>query len=135
MDLVPRELAEIDQRRILILYHTDHNALLKKCRKLMEEIKLDDIVTKPLDAPDPQLKKFKHYRKKILNLNPTFVYVYPNMVNIEMCVTSFSVSISAFPENVEGWGDKKLLNGLWYNDKGYSMVSNFEKYLQSLKPK
>ena len=48
--------------------------------------------------------------------------------------------IIAYPEDFEkpsddySFGDKKLIDRLWYYDDGYDEVEDWEKYLESLKP-
>ena len=70
---------------------------------------------------------------QILDLNPTFVYISKTSIDIELCTGFYSISIMAFPEGVEGYGDLKLIDGLWYNDNGFRKYPNFSEYLEQLK--
>ena len=50
-----------------------------------------------------------------------------------MCTGFYSVSLTAFPEGVEGHGDIKLIDGLWYSDDGFRKYQNFLDHLEKLK--
>jgi hypothetical protein len=124
-------------RKVNLLYQTDHKALLKACRTLLEEgykgkycIRVD---------PHPDVDKFP---KAILNLKPTYVLVHgDNYVGIEMMGGMSHFGVLAYPGNFvppfEGfcYGDKKLMEGLWYYDDGYKKDPNYEKKIESLRPK
>ena len=55
------------------------------------------------------------------------------MIYLEMCTGFHSVGVAAFPEGVEGHGDMKLIDGLWYSDAGFRHDPNFAGYLERLR--
>jgi hypothetical protein len=142
LDLItPEEIKQIHQTRAKLLYHTDHQEVLRICREKLARYnkKISDKNKKQPDynpdlgpmggARGPSKKTYMH----ILDLRPTFVYIHPEMIHLEMCTGFYSVGLNAFPENVEGHGDLKLLDGLWYSDDGFRKYPNFSDYLEELK--
>ena len=126
------------KKKVLLLYKTDHKVLLHACRELYKEgyrgeFNLDENI-------HPDVKKFPEI---ILALDPVQVLIDDDRVNIGMMRGIVAFGVIAYPEHFiepfKGYniGDKKLLDGLWYYDIGYKpgYEREYEKYLQSLKPK
>jgi len=144
MGFIPEELENIDARRAQILYKTDHRELLKECRKIIsmyrnefeqsskEKTKSENVIEGPGQIFHSSIR-IKNMR--ILGLDTTWVDIYENFIVIEMGVSFYPVNVNAYAEGVRGQGDMKLLDGLWYNDKGFSQASNFRLYLEDLKSK
>jgi hypothetical protein len=136
--------ADANKKRVQLLYETDHEALLQGCRSLMEQ-KRDNSLNMNywfFDSPsDGGLRINGNFREAdlpevIVNLNPTFIVIFEDdRVLIELVASFHSVLVQAYPVGVEGDGDTKLLNGLWYWDIGYEKMKNFDKYLEDLKSK
>lgn len=136
--LVVRSYAkEANEKKIVLLYKTDHKVLLHACRELYKEgyrgeFNLDENI-------HPDVKKFPEI---ILALDPAQVLIDDDRVNIGMMRGIGGFGVFVYPKNFiepfKGYniGDKKLLDDLWYYDTGYKpgYEKEYEKYLQSLKP-
>ena len=141
-DFTPEPIKQKAYIRAKVLYNTDHEELLRVCReKLAAYQKLfPEDSQKQLDSDmeswpgngveDDHLKKTY---MKILDLNPTFVKISTRYLDIEMCTGFYTIGLTVFPEGIEGHGDMKLLDGLWYNDAGFDHDPNFSEYLERLK--
>ena len=110
---------DVVQLRMRLLCETDHHVLLEACRELSRlhmSGKLD--LTKPLES-SAQLPEV------IRMLRPRHVAVRRDgIVKIEMYTGWSPLGVWAFPKGYEkpsvGYGDRKLIEGLWYYDDGYS---------------
>jgi len=159
LDFCPEPLKQINHTRAKVLYHTDHKELLRKCREKLaaynktfnddnndnEEIPFTaqtspDNSQNQIDSNEewgpglgPKGDAPKKTYMRILDLNPTFVYISRTSITLELCTAFYSVSVTAFPEGIEGYGELKLIDGLWYNDAGLRHDPNFSVYLEKLK--
>jgi hypothetical protein len=135
----PKMIKQVKERKIMLLYKTDHSALLVACRKLIKdkhEGKWQEGRYNVNFKPHPDAAKLP---ETILKLKPTWVWINNERVMIEMLgglghfgVHAFS---KGFPEaEQKKYGDKKLLDGLWYYDDGYRKATNYEQYIESLRP-
>ena len=132
--LPPDPYKNSEKRIVLLLYKTDHYALLSACRKVLKETnegKWERRQYSVYHKPDPDVYKLP---KIILDLNPTYIYINKNHLVIEMLGGFSHLGVYAFSENTKVFGDKKLIEGLWYYDDGYTDVKDYETYIQSLKP-
>ncbi len=124
---------------IQLLYKTDHEALLKACREVLKEGKWEKKRYNFPVVPDPNTPSFP---KAILKLNPSYIVIYDEgFLSIEMMGGMSQFGILAYPEGFVPpsksfyYGDKKLIEGLWYYDDGYREDPNYEQYLESLRSK
>jgi hypothetical protein len=122
------------------LVQTDHQKLLTACRELLAEGHYGRY--KVINSREPNSPVFP---QAILSLKPTYVYIGDSgFVTVEMWGGMSHFGVRAFSEDFTNaykedkrinWGNKKLLDGLWYYDDGYENNPGFEKYIESLKPK
>lgn len=129
------EKREISQRQVLLLYETDHKALLEACRTVMKEAREGKWEYRQYairSFPDPNIDKLP---ESILRLNPTYIWIRPNGLLVEMLGGLGHFGVTAFSEEDHEYGDKKLLDGLWYYDDRYREVPDYEKVIESLRPK
>lgn len=154
---VPDQIKNIGKIRAQVLYHTDHEELLKVCRKKIADynefmtdqyVNGDDnqaIVHKPGEFesnkeqqydpgmdPKRRLDRYRLSDINILGLDVTFAYVYRDRMDLELCTAFYSVSLQVFAEGVKECGDMMIIEGLWYNDVGFQKHSNFSEYLEKL---
>lgn len=123
-------------RRVDLLYRTDHATLLKACRKILSEEtkgKYNVVIDR-----HPRVSGFPD---AILRLKPTYVRIYDcNYVRVELFGGMSHFGVLAYPVDfippfeTFDYGDKELVEGLWYYDDGYREDPNFEDYIQSLRP-
>ena len=123
---------DVVQLRMRLLCETDHHVLLEACQglsRLYMSGKLD--LTEPLES-SPQLPEV------IRMLRPRHVAVRRDgIVKIEMYTGWSPLGVWAFPKGYEkpsvGYGDRKLIEGLWYYDDGYSVDPNaYDKVIDGI---
>ncbi len=132
------ETRQVPQRQILLLYETDHKALLEACRIVLKEARegkweyYKQYVVR--SSRDPNVDRLP---EQILRLNPTYIYLRQNSIRIELVGGIHHLGVTAYSEDYEfeGHGDKKLLDGLWYYDDGYREDPDYKKVIESLRPK
>ncbi len=137
--LFPKMLKEANERRSILLYETDHATLLDGCRKLIKENregKWQEERYVVSFRPHPDSSKLP---ETMLKLSPTWVSIGNESVMIEMFGGLDHFGVRAYSEGFseteqEKYGDKKLLDGLWYYDDRYRKATNPEQYLESLRP-
>lgn len=111
---------EVEQAQIRLLCETDHQALLLTCRQLARQVLSREpegalyMAAAALQLPEP-----------ISTLRPNHVTIDKDgLVNIEMYTGWYPLGVLAFPEGYgkpsPGYGDRRLLEGLWYYEDGYS---------------
>ncbi|MHC4394134.1 MAG: hypothetical protein ACYS1A_00630 [Planctomycetota bacterium] len=135
----PKWQEEANERRSILLYKTDHAALLDGCRKLIKESregKWPENLYSVNFRPHPDSAKLP---ETILQLNPTVVFIENDRVMVAMSGGLDHFGVHYFCEGFseaeqKKWGGKKLLDGLWYYDDGYRKATNPEQYLESLRP-
>ena len=157
--MTPESLKQLNYTRAKLLYHTDHEELLKKCREKilkynesLSDDREDNEVAQLIDQPSSGVSQedsnsieglipglpptdgpTKRTYMRILDLKPRIVYISPKRLTLRFGPTFYSVSVTAFAEGVEGHGDLKLIEGLWYRDDGFHKHANFYDYLEKLK--
>lgn len=128
---------DVRQRNVLLLYETDHKALLEACRKVLKEAREGKWEYRQYSIsyiPEPNTDKLP---EPILKLNPTYITIGRDSMMIEMLGGLGHFGVTAFSEEsqFEGLEGKKLLDGLWYYSDGYREVPNYEKVVESWRPK
>ena len=131
-------IKEDQQRKVRILSETDHQALLEACRKLSKEI-----LTGNLAAPNRYLFRYKphpetlRFPQLILDLDPMFIETASDgRVGVGMLGGFHHYGITSYPENFEKpsdsfeYGDKKIIDGLWYYEDGYN--PRYNKWIEKL---
>lgn len=127
--------------QVRLLCETDHEVLLEACRELSERAARGDI--KPgryriFIDPDPEASCFP---KPILDLAPSYVYIDENdsgRVMVEMLGGLGHFGVLAYTEDYEkpsdsfSYGDRKVIDGLWYYDDGYLDNPEYDKKIEAL---
>lgn len=143
--LIVRDRSYERARRVQLLYKTDHQVLLDACRELLQradrgELKLGTMYS-IRTVYDPKVLTFPRI---VLDLQPTFVFLQDGgSVTLEMLGGFVHCGVHAYPETVKesahpgfDFGDKKLLDGLWYYDDGYDTRGKaYDRYIESLRPR
>ena len=135
--LIKIEVKKAQQRKVRLLSETDHQALLETCRELSREVSAGDLEPDRYIVrrePDPEVSSFPQL---ILDLEPTYVEITRNgRVTLEMLGGMHHFGITAYPENYEKpshsfkYGDKKIIDGLWYYEDGYN--PKYDKWIEAL---
>lgn len=141
-------MLKVQRSRVSLLCQTDHKALLEACRELSRKI---PEFSKKLPAGEPHpdsyslravlnSQELSCLPKPILDLGPDDIYI-----NEDGCIV-LSISfgrlghfgVNAYPEDYkepfEGfhYGDRELIDGLWYYDDGYKRNPKYDKRIEAL---
>ncbi|OHB74506.1 MAG: hypothetical protein A2Z25_14375 [Planctomycetes bacterium RBG_16_55_9] len=136
LKLMKLEVKKAQQKKVILLSETDHQALLKACRKLSREIDQGSLVAPGRymvrHKPDPEVKQFPQV---ILDLEPMFVETCTDgRIRVGMMGGIHHFGVTAYPENYKApssdfkYGDKKIIDGLWYYEDGYN--SRYDKWIE-----
>ena len=114
------------QRKVRLLSETDHEALLAACRELSREVLAGNLQSFYLVRlhPSPELSQLPQI---ILDLEPLRVVTADcGRVMVELGCALHHFDVVAYPEDYEEpspyfeYGDKKIIDGLWYCEDGYN---------------
>ena len=134
--LMKAEVERAQQKKVILLSETDHQALLEACRRLSREIGQGNLVAPGRYMvwrhPDPEVAQFP---QAILDLEPMFVETRTDgRIVVGMMGGIHHYGVTAYPENYEKprddfkFGDKKIIDGLWYYEDGYN--PRYDKWVE-----
>ncbi len=138
----PRGMNLAQQQRILLLYHTDHQALLKAGRQILSQGPKD-----PMNYyyPGPQhiegfpVPRRVHIPKVIRKLKPHACLINRNgYVVLQMQGGSTDFGVRIYPEGFKGYrfyftsGNRELLPGLEYYDYRYRNNPDYDKIIDEI---
>ncbi len=135
---------DIQQRQVRLLCETDHEVLLEACRELSGRAARGDLKQGGrYNVRRDRHPKASRFPQPILDLNPSYVYIDENdsgRVMVEMHGGLQHFGVQAYTEDYKkpSWavyGDKELIDGLWYYDDGYRGHPEFEKRIEALMQK
>ncbi len=131
---------DAQQRRVLLLCKTDHEALLKAGREILNQIPEDYLDTDGKRVAGVlHLPKGVQIPETIQDIRPRGFFVdYDGYLIMEMHggMTHFGVRI--YPEDYKEpdryfkYVDRELLPGLWYYDDGYIHNPEYDKRIEKL---
>ena len=135
--LIIKEGLNNRQRIVHLLSETDHQALLEACRQISKEVfasNLDPNRYQVRYKPDPEISRFPQL---VMDVEPIYIDIYSDgRVSLEISGALHHCGVTAYPENYEKpsdyftYGDKKIIDGLWYFEHGYN--SKRGKWIDSL---
>ncbi len=136
--LVRMAVEKDQQRKVRILSETDHHALLEACRELSREILSGNLAApnRYIVRPEP-VPEVSRFPQLILDLDPMFIETsIDGSIAVGMQGGFHHYGVSAYPENFEKssdsfeYGDKKIIDGLWYYEDGYNPI--YDKWIEEL---
>jgi hypothetical protein len=135
-------IKQSQQRRVLLLCKTDHNALLKAGREILSQIPQDCLNPRP-DEPrmlgDFGVPKEVQIPKVIQDLKPRRCLIsYDGYLTLEMEAGMSHFGVWIYPADYKPpsrkfkYGNRELLPGLWYYDDGYIDNPEYDKRIDEL---
>jgi len=140
----PRAMILITTRRahaaqVRLLCRTDHKALQEAGRQTLRQVSMGN--TKPGRYKvrcDPHLPKGLRFPEPILGLSPRAVTIRDEYMIIEMHGAMWHFGVFVYPEDFTepysgfDYGDRKLLEGLWYYDDEYVHDPEYDKVIEAM---
>lgn len=133
------EIKEEQQRKVRLLSETDHQALLEACRELSGRVSAGDLEPGGYlfrYKPHPETSRFPQL---ILDLEPMRISIKSDgSIRVGMHGGYHHYGVIAYPENFEKpshsfkYGDKKIIDGLWYYEDGYEGSPKYQKKIEKL---
>ena len=127
--------------QVRLLCKTDHQVLLDACRKISRQVAAGDLNPGDYNIRyGPRLPEVSRFPKPILDLGPRDVFIDKDgRVILEMLVGRVGhFGVKAYTEGYKKpiinfkYGDKKLIDGLWYYDDGYVGNPEYDKKIEAL---
>jgi hypothetical protein len=130
------------QRRVLLLYHTDYEALLKAGRDILKQGPKDPWNYRPLGPihingfPVPSGVRIPKIIRKLRPYATLINFYGYVVVQMKEGVVGFGVKI--YPEGFKEphrdfeYGNRELLPGLWYFDDEYSHDPEYDKKIDEI---
>jgi hypothetical protein len=130
-----RSVRDTDRARVRLLCETDHRGLRDACREMLRRVASGSLPTGLYT--DSQISQLP---EPIPSLQPDHVAIEKNIVKIEMSHTGWvSLGVYAYGEGFPNhpppfkYGDRKLLEGLWYYDDLYAPdPATYDKWIDKL---
>jgi len=138
---IPEFIYRAQQRRIMLLCDTDHQALLKAGREILSKIPKDRFHPHSdggIDSGIFSVPEGIQIPQAIKDLKSGFVVDYDGYLRIEMHGGMDHFGVKIYPEDYKKprdyfeYGDRELLPGLWYYDDGYLNNPEYDKKIDEL---
>jgi len=130
------------QRRVLLLYHTDHEALLKAGRQILSQGPKDTMNYRYYGIiylggfPVPRGVRIPKVIRKLRTYDTRINFTGYLFLEMQGGVTGFGVRI--YPEGFKApsryfsYGDRELLPGLEYYDYKYNRIPEYDKRIDEI---
>jgi len=126
---------QAQQRRVLLLCKTDHQALLKAGREILSQLPEDYLNTASKRvAGNRFVPEGVGIPQAIQDIRPHTVLIdYDGYLTIEMHGGMDHFGVNIYPDDFRKprlsfrYGDRELLPGLWYYDEGYVHNPEYDK--------
>jgi hypothetical protein len=138
----PHGIPRAQQRRILLLYHTDHEALLKAGRQILSQGPKDPMNYRyygPQHIEGFPVPRRVRIPKVIRNLRPHASLINRNgYVVLQMQGGMVDFGVRIYPEGFKGnryyftSGNRELLPSLEYYDYKYDLIPEYDKIIDGI---
>ena len=130
----------VKRTQVRLLCETDHQVLLEACRELSRRVNVGDLRHGTYyfrgGSRRPAVSQFP---QPILDLAPHVVMIDPDgRVVLGMGGGFVNFGLIAYPEDYKEpfrnfvYGDKKIIDGLWYHDAEYEGSPAYQKRIEDL---
>ena len=130
---------EMKDLRPKLLCETDHRALLAACRELSSQVTSGKLEANYYRVRFRAHSEVSRFPEPIRALRPRLVTITDSgIVRVEMNTKWRSLGVYAYPEGYEQrfpnsqYGDRKLLDGLWYYDDEYRIDPNYGREIDAI---
>jgi hypothetical protein len=132
---------EANTRRTILLYKTDHRALLKACRIVAQKKNNGQLKTEHMYSIRGIQDQKVDFPKALLDLNPSYIVVFDSgVVKVEMFGGMDHFGVHAYPSDFDisdyppSPEDIMLIEGLWYYDEVLIDGANPKEFLKHFEP-
>jgi len=137
---IPKDYSQ--QRRVLLLYHTDHEALLKAGREILRQGPKDPMNYRYYGIiylggfPVPEGVRIPKIIRDLNTYDTRINFSGYLFLEMQGGVTGFGVRI--YPDGFKApgryfsYGDRELLPGLWYYDYGYRCDPEYDRKIDRI---
>ena len=135
---IRRDVRQGKQRQVRLLCNTDYHVLLKACRHLSNRVAAGELKPGQYNVRVKSHPKSSQFPQPILDLEPTyFIIDARGIVTIELHGGFLHFGVTAYPEDYKNpfgyeYGDKKLIDGLWYYDETYKGNPDYQKMIDEM---
>lgn len=129
-----REHRRLESCRPVLLYQTDHRALLEACKELSKQVTTGELKSGQYNCysligdPDPETKLFP---QPILDLKP-FQVVVEKSGRIDLIMSPIVMYGACAHPDGSKYGDIELVPGLWYFDEDFRAHPEHKKEVEEL---
>jgi hypothetical protein len=130
-------LQSAQQRRILLLYHSDYEALLQAGREILRQSpdpKHYTPVGRPFHILGVPVPRHVRIPKDVHQLRPHAIYInFDGYIVLQMEKSALGYGVNIYPEGYNKkhrdfrYDNKELIPGLWYFDDKYDIVPEYDK--------
>ncbi|MFH1717862.1 MAG: hypothetical protein ABIF19_10960 [Planctomycetota bacterium] len=134
-----REGEKTRERYERLMCDTDYQALLEGCRELSQMRARGKLLKDEYMVRDNPVAETLHLPQAILDVQPTNVYIGSDgRVAVELGGGLHHFGVYGYPDDYKEpvsdfkYGNRKLIDGLWYYEDGYEEVAH-QKRIEALK--
>lgn len=129
----------VKRRQIRLLCKTDYQSLLESSKEILKLVAKGDIEPgRYYLSGFRSLPVVPEFPQPIMDLAPNYVYIQDGYVKLEMHGGMDHLGVCAYPEDFEmpdpsfKYGNRELIEGLWYYDDGYEDNPRYQKKIDAM---
>lgn len=131
---------QVEQDQIRLLCKTNPQALLEACRELSKQVAAGELAPRTYHVRSrKRLPEVSGFPKLILDLSPRSISIDEDeRVMLQMGGGFANFGVSAYPEDYKEpyrnfvYGNRKIIDGLWYRDAEYEGSPEYQRKIEAL---